>query len=189
MAESISRQVSGETTAWLVGGDIVVINVASSPFYRADLPELEALATDIAEQAIAVSPTTLESIAVTFHEGVVTEDSKNMREFIFLVMEGRAVLQPDLDVDATGPLTLLEVQNFLIDSVEESLPSRQRECVIEEVERLAYMAGDPEMLDPASIEFLPVESWDQLDAFGRRLILAQSITTKALFDCAQSVSR
>jgi hypothetical protein len=30
-AESIERQVAGDTTAWLLGGDVVVINVAGSP--------------------------------------------------------------------------------------------------------------------------------------------------------------
>ncbi len=117
MAKSISQQVSGNTTAWLAGGDVVVINVASSPHYRAD------------------------------------------------------------------PLTLLEIQNNFLVHLEESLTNEQRACVPEEVEMLAFIAGDPETLDPASVEFLSAETWNQLDAFGKRLILAQAITTKALFSC------
>ncbi len=183
LAKSISQQVSGNTTAWLAGGDVVVINVASSPHYRADPLELETLATDIAEQTIAFSPAPLESIALTFHEGAVSEDPEKMREFIFLVMEGQPVLQPHLDVDSTGPLTLLEIQNNFLVHLEESLTNEQRACVPEEVERLAFIAGDPETLDPASVEFLSAETWNQLDAFGKRLILAQAITTKALFSC------
>ena len=46
-------------------------------------------------------------------------------------------------------------------------------------------AGDPETLDPANVEFLTAETWDALDAFGKRLILTQAIITEALFLCAQ----
>ena len=63
LAESVSRQVSGEATAWLLGGDVVVIDVTNSPLYRAVQPELEAQATAIAEQAIAFIEAPLESIA------------------------------------------------------------------------------------------------------------------------------
>ena len=183
LAESITQQVSGETTAWLLGGDVVAIDVASSPLYRADPLELEALAIEIAEQTIAFSSAPLESIAVTFHEGAVSEDPEKMREFIFLVMESRPVLQPQLDINATGPLTLVEIRTQFIDRMDESLTREQRDCVLEEVEKLARIAGDPETLDPASVEFLSAETWSPLDAFGRRLILAQSITTKAFFVC------
>jgi hypothetical protein len=55
LAESITQQVSGDTTAWLLGGDVVVIDVAGSPSYRILQSELEALATGIAEQAIEYS--------------------------------------------------------------------------------------------------------------------------------------
>lgn len=183
LAESITRQVAGETTAWLVGGDVVVIDVAGSPLYRADRAELEISATEVAAQAIAFSSAPLESIVITFHAGAVSGDPDKTREFIFLVMEGRPVLQPFLDVDAAGPLTLLEIQNLSIHHVEGSLTAGQLECILEEAERLATIAGDPETLDPASLEFLSAGTWSQLDAFGRRLMLAQSITTKALFSC------
>jgi hypothetical protein len=182
-AQSISQQVSGETTAWLVAGDVMVINVAGSPFYRKAQSDLEALATEIAEQAIEFSTAPLESVAITFYEGEVSGDPENMREFIFLVVESRPVLQPYLDVDATGPLTLAEVQSLFIDRLGESLATEEMECVNNEVERLARDAGDPEALDPSRVEFLSAESWSELDAFGKRMILAQAITTNALFTC------
>ena len=182
-AQSISQQVSGETTAWLVAGDVMVINVASSPFYRGAQSELEALATEIAEQAIEISTAPLESIAITFYEVEVSEDPDKMREFIFLVMDNHPVLQPPLDVDATGPLTLAEVQNLFIDRLGESVTADRMDCVLKEVEKLARDAGDPEMLDPASVEFLSADTWSDLDAFGKRMILAQAITTSALFIC------
>jgi hypothetical protein len=184
-AQAVSRQVSGETTAWLVAGDVMVIMVAGSPFYRGAQSELEALATEIAEQAIVFSTTPLESIAVTFYEGEVSEDPDKMREFIFLVMENRPVLQPYLEVDATGPLTLAEVQTLFTDQLDESLTADRKQCVLTEVEKLARDAGDPETLDPARVEFLSADTWFALDSFARRIILAQAITTSALFTCSK----
>ncbi|MDX2417534.1 MAG: hypothetical protein QNK19_08750 [Xanthomonadales bacterium] len=188
LAKSISQQVSGEATAWLVGGDTVVINVAGSPRYRVTQPELEALATEIAGQTIGFSEAQLAAVAISFYEGEVSEDPEKMREFIFLVMENRPVLQPYLDVNATGPLTLDEVQ-AAIDRLGESVTGEQRECVRGEMQKRAHVAGDPETLDPASMEFLSAvsaETWNDLDAFGKRIILAQAITTKALFFCVST---
>jgi hypothetical protein len=36
------------------------------------------------------------------------------------------------------------------------------------------------------VELLPAGAWDDLDAFAKRLFLAQAITTKALFACASA---
>jgi len=188
LAESVSRQVSGETTAWLVGGDILVIDVARSPLYRAAQPELEASATGIAEQAIVFAGAPLESVSVTFHEGEVSDDPERMREFIFLVMDNRPVLQPHIELAATGPLTPDEIHAF-VDRLDETAIGERRECVMREIEERARAAGDPEALDPARIEFLSTvspDTWNALDAFGRRLILTQAIATKALFVCASA---
>ena len=163
----------------------MVIMVAGSPFYRGTRSELEALATEIAEQAIVFSTTPLESVAITFYEGEVSEDPDKMREFIFLVMEDRPVLQPYLDVDATGPLTLGEVQALFTDRLDESLTADRMECVLTEVAKLARDTGDPETLEPARVEFLSADTWYGLDAFAKRMILAQAITTSALFTCDQ----
>lgn len=67
LAESIAKQVSGEATAWLAAGNIVLIDVARSPVYRAPRSELETLATETAEQAIEYVDAALESIAISFH--------------------------------------------------------------------------------------------------------------------------
>lgn len=182
--EAISIQVSGETTAWLLGGDAVVIDVAGSPLYQATQTELEAVATEIAEQANEFVEAPLESIVITFHESEVSDDQEKMRDFIFLVMEGRPVLQPYLDFDATGPLNLDEIEAAM-GRLGEGLAKDQRECVRRESEMRARDAGNPETLDPANVEFLTAETWDVLDAFGKRLILTQAIITEALFLCAQ----
>ena len=113
-----------------------------------------------------------------------------MREFIFLVMEKRPVLQPYLDLDATGPLTADEIEVAIdrldeaYDQLGESLTGEYRKCVLAEAEKRAHDAGDPETLDPGSVEFLPAEPWNKLDAFSRRIFLTQAITSKALFICA-----
>jgi len=108
-----------------------------------------------------------------------------MREFIFLVMEKRPVLQPYLDLDATGPLTADEIEVAIdrldeaYDQLGESLTGEYRKCVLAEAEKRAHDAGDP-----GSVEFLPAEPWNKLDAFSKRIFLTQAITSKALFICA-----
>jgi hypothetical protein len=185
LAQSISKQVSGNATAWLVAGDVVVIDVAGSPFYRHDQQELETLATDIAEQTVAFVSAPLESIVVTFHEGEITEIAEQQRQFIFLVTESRPVLQPFIDEDATGPLTDDELE-AAVDRLGETVTREQRVCVQGEVKQRAKAAGDPETLDPANVEFFTAGTWDDLDAFAKRLFLAQAITSQALFACAST---
>lgn len=187
LAESIGEQASGEATAWLVGGDVLVIDVAGSPLFRAELSELEAQATGIAEQAIALTPGPLESIVITLYEHSVSNDEDKAREFIFVVVDDQPVLQPYLDTEATGPLTPGEIDAG-IQRLGDALPDDQRACVREEVEKHARAAGDPELLDPASVEFLTAGTWNSLDAFGKRLILVQALTTEALFSCAHPAS-
>lgn len=85
--------------------------------------------------------------------------------------------------DATGPLTLEEFEsNFLI-HLDEPLEGKHRDCVYREIAARAQAAGDPESLDPSTVELLPEDSWSALDPDGRRLILMQVITTKAMFEC------
>ncbi len=52
-----------------------------------------------------------------------------------------------------------------------------------EVEDRARAAGDPETLNPATVEFLPVNEWGRLDPSDKRIILTQAIVTKALIVC------
>jgi len=184
LAESIGQQTSGEATAWLVGGDILLITVTGSPLFQADPSELETQAIAIAEQAMAFDPAPLESMVITFYERSVYDDEDTARELIFLVMDGRPMLQPDLDVEATGPLTPDEI-DAVMERLDDTLADDQKTCVREEVKERARAAGDPELLDPASVEFLTAETWSALDAFGKRLILTQALTTEALFACAE----
>ena len=86
--------------------------------------------------------------------------------------------------DAKGPLTLAEVRANFIDRMDMPLEGARRACVFREIEQRARAAGDPEILDPATVELVPAEQWKDVGAFGRRLVLAQAIVTKALFVCA-----
>lgn len=92
-----------------------------------------------------------------------------------------------IDPDASGPLTLNELQINFGAGHATNLNARQRDCVLQEIASRAASAGDPETLDPAAVQFLPKENWDDLDAEGKRIILAQVITTKAFFECIRSL--
>ncbi len=90
---------------------------------------------------------------------------------------------PPYIFDRTGPLTLEEVRVNLVDRMDQELVDARRDCVLREIEERVIAAGDPETLDPSTVDMLPTENWDLLDAEGRRLILSQVITTKAFFEC------
>ena len=64
----------------------------------------------------------------------------------------------------------------------------QQTCILEEVEKRADTAGDPETLNPESMKYLTSEFWNDLDASSKRLVLTQAIVTEALFVCAQRSS-
>jgi hypothetical protein len=87
-------------------------------------------------------------------------------------------------LDAKGPLTLAEVRANIIDRMDMPFEGARKECAFREIAQRAPEAGDPETLDPATVELLPAEQWNDIGAFGRRLVLAQVIATKALFVCA-----
>ena len=190
--ESLEQQLSGDATVWLLGGDVVIIDVSGSPSYRMQETELGGLATEIAEQAMEYAGKPLESIVVTFHEDRETGSSDKEREFIFLIMKNRPVLQPHLPRNATGPLTKEEIQAAIVridqsyDQMEKSLTDEHRECVLATLERRAADAGDPEDLDPATVEFLAADTWYLFDASGKRILLAQALVSEALFSCANS---
>lgn len=188
LEQAIAERSSGDTMAWLLGGDVVVISVAGSPLYPEPQAELEAVAAEFASQAVAAVDHPLESVIITFYESAFTEDTEHQRDFIFLVMDGRPVLQPAMDFDATGPLTPEEIQ-AAVDRLGDTLPPEALDCVARNLPEMASRVGDPATLDrdevdPDILEFLPVENWSLLDAIGKRLILVQALTTKAAFDCS-----
>jgi hypothetical protein len=192
LAESIRQEVSGDTEAWLVGGDIAVINVSGSPVFEQPGPELEALAMSIAKQTIDFVVAPLEAVTVTFYRNAMTDDGEDMAEFIFLVEDGAAVRPWAMDPDVSGPLTDVELESSIdrfdeaYDGPEGTWTPQKRDCVLAEAKARAAAAGDPESLNPAtlpSLEGVSPLTWNALDDFGRRLLLVQVITTEALFAC------
>jgi hypothetical protein len=128
---------------------------------------------------------------VTFHESEITDDEAKMREFMFLIEDERPVLQPALITKTTGPLSAQEIEVFF-EQLGESTAAAEKECMLREMARSAAVAGDPETLDPSTLELLepmPPATWRALDATGRRLILAQLLTSEALFDCVSQETR
>ena len=90
--------------------------------------------------------------------------------------------------DATGPLTVAEVDANFIRRMEVR-DEAQRDCVLREVGHRAAAAGDPEVLNPSTVELLPASHWDILDAQEKRLILSQAIVTRAFSACNQGRNR
>lgn len=103
-----------------------------------------------------------------------------------IMWAGYWILQADISgyiFDRTGPLTMEEVNANFLSRMELEKTDEEWQCILREVETRIQAAGDPETLDPTTIAMLPAESWDDLDPFGKRLILMQAITTQAFFAC------
>ncbi|MDJ0749592.1 MAG: DUF2628 domain-containing protein [Woeseiaceae bacterium] len=83
----------------------------------------------------------------------------------------------------TGPLTLEEVRVNLLDRIDVELGDARLDCIYREIEERVAGAGDPETLDPSTVEMMPEDNWDSLDADGKRLILSQVVLNKAFFEC------
>lgn len=182
LEQSIARLTGGEVTAWRVSGDAVVISVEASNRFQEPDQVLEALATDIVAQALKAQTDPVESVIITFYQNQITDDPAQMRDYVYLVNDGIPVLQPDFDFYASGPLSTAELEMSL-DQLGDAIAEDQRPCVLEQMQQRAKAAGDPETLAAESLPSLPAEQWQLLDAFGKRLILTQVITTDAMFAC------
>jgi hypothetical protein len=86
-------------------------------------------------------------------------------------------------LQATGPLTLAEVEASFLAFMDEPLAGERKQCVFREAAERARAAGDPQALDPATVELLRVDGWHRLDPSGKRLILTKAIVTKAFLVC------
>ena len=89
LAELISDRGYGNTTAWLLGGNVVAINIEDAPQFNAPQKSLEKAALLMAELSIKHVSTPLESISVTFYPHEISDDPESMRELIFLVRDNR----------------------------------------------------------------------------------------------------
>lgn len=85
-----------------------------------------------------------------------------------------------IDKNASGPLTMPELQVNVPQELDAQYTESMRTCFQATVEDLASSAGDPESLDPSSVTFLPTDgSWQELTKFHKRNLLAQAIISEA----------
>ena len=95
----------------------------------------------------------------------------------------------NFDRNATGPLTMEELQINLPNQVEDHLSDAQEACFFDGVERLIVEAGDPEALDPASLPYLhSAKDWDKLTKRAHRAFLASAVINHALAECVYDES-
>jgi len=85
-------------------------------------------------------------------------------------------------------LTSEEIQEFTA-NMKESLGDEVTECLSKEAAVRAAKLGDPETLDPTTVELLPVDQWGTLDKSGNRLILTQVVINQAIPHCTQGKSK
>lgn len=91
-----------------------------------------------------------------------------------------------IDYNATGPLTMDELQINIPASLKEQLSDRKQSCWLREIEKMIEEAGDPATLDLDSIEYLrgtDAETWGGLQPHMKRALLAQAVTSKAITRC------
>lgn len=79
------------------------------------------------------------------------------------------------------PLTNEEIYSFA--SKMESLGDKVINCLVKEAISNASRIGDPEKLDPSSVELLPVDYWDALNKSEKRIILTQVVFNQAIPLC------
>lgn len=91
------------------------------------------------------------------------------------------------DRNATGPLTLDELQINIPDEIDITLSDRKRACFFEAVGRRANEAGDPADLDPDDFPYwsgeVDQDEWSEHSKHMQRILLAQAIISWAMGDC------
>ncbi len=91
-----------------------------------------------------------------------------------------------IDENATGPLTMDELQFTVPAEMKELMSARTIDCWREAIEKQALEAGDPAAINPTESELLSVlepEQWEALKPHMKRAILAQALMSSALREC------
>ncbi|AII48179.1 hypothetical protein KR52_03280 [Synechococcus sp. KORDI-52] len=84
---------------------------------------------------------------------------------------------------ADGKLSTDELNYFLSEMRETTgIGARLDRCIKTEAARRAEIAGDPQAIDPKSLN-IPKDNWLLLDKSNKRLILAQLIVTQSSVFC------
>jgi|TARA_R110001632_G_scaffold6848_3_gene27590 hypothetical protein len=101
--------------------------------------------------------------------------------------DGAEISEPpfyNVDRNGTGPLTLQELQ-INIPGELAAYYTDGGNCLISKIEELAAQAGDPQTLDPSTVELLSdIEDWQKLNRSTKRIILAQVIVSNAGRACS-----
>ncbi|RZV37593.1 MAG: hypothetical protein EX272_05065 [Chromatiales bacterium] len=91
------------------------------------------------------------------------------------------------DKNATGPLTLAELQIDIPKDVEKWMTESKKSCFMDAVERRAREAGDPAAINPDDFPYwggnVDREKWSQHSNHIQRVLLAQAIVSWAMMDC------
>lgn len=92
-----------------------------------------------------------------------------------------------VDPQATGPLTLAELQISIPRDIDARMSGTQRACFFAAVQRRALEAGDPADIDPDDFPYwdnkVDRESWRGLTNRMQRALVAQAIISWAMIDC------
>lgn len=92
-----------------------------------------------------------------------------------------------VDRNATGPLTLVELQINIPKEIDAELTESKRSCFFDSVEKRAFEAGDPASLDPDDFPYwngkVSRDDWGQQSNYMKRVLLAQAIISWAMADC------
>src|SRR6056297_396239 len=92
-----------------------------------------------------------------------------------------------VDRNATGPLTLAELQINIPQEISDELTEGRRSCFFDSVKRRALEAGDPASLDPDDFPYwngeLSEADWSRQSNRMKRVLLSQAIISWAMIDC------
>jgi|GEM_PF-1943705 len=106
--------------------------------------------------------------------------------FVFLLsscdLSLKELIEPSPFEANIGSLSSDEIQ-FFASKMRESLGDDIADCMIKEASFRASQLGDPETLDPTTVELLPADGWDDLDKPSKRLILTQVVFNQTLKPC------
>ena len=171
---------------WVIGGEYGINGARTDS--RLLVNEIRYFGDQAAQHGASAQP-----LAVRLQNFDTTEESDRVRQG---GVSGGNAQQPvsakkekpffQVDKSATGPLTLEELQVNPPTNVAMWISDEAEACALQEIERLANEAGDPETLNPQDVEYLSrvdLEQWRSFSPHMRRVLLAQAITSRAYAAC------
>ena len=91
-----------------------------------------------------------------------------------------------VDRNATGPLTMDELQINIPADLAAKLSDEKQACWLREIENMVAEAGDPATLEPGANDYLSridPDDWNSLSPHMKRALVAQAITSRAITRC------